>query len=154
MLRNEMKEGIARAQTQLTELLNNALARMQTESDRRAYTMLERLVPKFREASEQVSQNIVPAARASAMQTVLSLIDELVSLAGANSEHVRYILNCVLSADRSASALQGAKMNEGRMYVRVSLVHASCRSYQIRDYSSSAFMHASPPTLQTSSGRM
>jgi DNA-binding ferritin-like protein len=67
MLRNEMEEGIARAQTQLTELLNNALARMQTESDRRADTMLERLVQKLHGVSEQVSQNIVPAVRAHAI---------------------------------------------------------------------------------------
>ena len=62
-----MEEGIARAQTQLTELLNNVLARMQTESDRRADTILERLVQKLHGVSEQVSQNIVPAVRAYAI---------------------------------------------------------------------------------------
>lgn len=65
-LRSEMKENLARAQAQLTELLNAAMAKMQAESDRRADAMLERLVQKFQEASEQANKSAAAAATAHA----------------------------------------------------------------------------------------
>jgi uncharacterized coiled-coil protein SlyX len=69
-LRVEMREDIARVQAQLTELLNDAMAKMQTESDRRAEAMLGRLVQKIQEASEQTVKSAAAAATAHAIPGV------------------------------------------------------------------------------------
>ena len=61
-LRNEMREDIARVQAQLVEVLNAAMAKMQTESERRAEAMLERLERKLHEASEQAKRSAASAA--------------------------------------------------------------------------------------------
>lgn len=63
-LRNEMREDIDRVQTQLTEVLNAAIAKMQTESDRRAEAMLQRLEQKIHEASERAERSAASAATA------------------------------------------------------------------------------------------
>lgn len=65
-LRSEMKENIAIAQAQLTELFNAAMAKMQAESDRRAEAMLERLVRDFREASVQANKSAAAVTSAQA----------------------------------------------------------------------------------------
>lgn len=66
-LRSDMREDIARAQAQLTELLDAAMAKMQAESDRRADAMLERLVQKFHEASERANKSAAAATTAHAI---------------------------------------------------------------------------------------
>jgi hypothetical protein len=43
-LRSEVKEDIARMQTQLTEIFSSAMVQMQEKADRRTATMLERLI--------------------------------------------------------------------------------------------------------------
>ncbi|KAI7695416.1 hypothetical protein KC353_g17883 [Hortaea werneckii] len=61
-LRNEMTDNIDKAQTHFTQLLNAAMAKMQAESDRRAEAMLERMMRKFHEASEQANKSAAAEA--------------------------------------------------------------------------------------------
>lgn len=57
-LRNEMREDIGRVQSQLADVLNAAIAKMQMESDRKTGVMLQRLEEKIFEASERPGRGI------------------------------------------------------------------------------------------------
>lgn len=63
-LRNEVREDIARIQAQLTEALNTAVAKMQTDAERRAEAMLQRLEQKIHEASERAERSAASSTAA------------------------------------------------------------------------------------------
>jgi len=65
-LRAEVKEDIARVQTQLTEVFNSAIHQMQVEADRRTAGVFERLVQQVQEASRQTDKGETTTCRAHA----------------------------------------------------------------------------------------
>jgi hypothetical protein len=59
-----MKDNISKVQMQLTQLLNNAMVKMQAEADRRADIMLEKLVQMLNNAPRKDNNRAMPLSRA------------------------------------------------------------------------------------------
>lgn len=62
--RSEMHNNISKVQTQLTQLLNNAMEKMQAEADKRADAMFQRLVQMLKGAPRNDIDKAMPSLRA------------------------------------------------------------------------------------------
>jgi hypothetical protein len=63
-LRSEMKDSISMVQMQLTQLVNNAMVRMQAEADQRINVMLQKIVQMLNIAPRKDDDETMPSSRA------------------------------------------------------------------------------------------
>jgi hypothetical protein len=63
-LRSEMEDSISRVQMQLTQLMDNAIVRMQAEADKRADAMLQKIMQMLNTAPRKDDDETMSSSRA------------------------------------------------------------------------------------------